>query len=110
MICGAETPVTSKGFEYIELVGQKVRLRPTAAADATPAYRLIHGNQNILQWLCWNGPQDRQELAHTYNHRWPDEMRQGRKYFFALEAKEKSGINCCINARWNTQPPPMVVC
>ncbi|MGA3094307.1 MAG: hypothetical protein ABSD79_02855 [Dehalococcoidales bacterium] len=52
MSCGAEVKPHNTGFEYVELVGQKVRLRTTNAEDAQEGFRLIHGNRDILKWLC----------------------------------------------------------
>jgi len=100
MSCSAETRLHNLAFDYVELVGQKVRLRPTTTADAARAYKLIHGNQDILKWLCWGGPKNKKELAETYGVRWPEEMRQGTKYSFAIEEKDKPGfIIGCIDAR-----------
>ena len=92
MSCGAETKIHNKGFEYIELAGQKVRLRPTTAADAKIGFKLVHNNRDILKWLCWSGPKDRNELAETYGVRWPQEMREGTKYSFAVEERDNPGI------------------
>jgi ribosomal-protein-alanine N-acetyltransferase len=104
MSCGADKPVANKGFDYIELTGSKIRLRSTAAGDATRAYELIGDNQNILRWLCWNGPKDEAELAETYGKRWPEEMRRGIKYSFAIEEITKPGIIGCIDARVGKDP------
>ncbi len=100
MSCGAEVKPHNLGFEYIELVGQKVRLRPTTAEDARQGYKLVHNNHDILKWLCWGGPKDRNELAETYGIRWPQEMREGTKYSFAIEEKDNPGVFIgCADAR-----------
>jgi ribosomal-protein-alanine N-acetyltransferase len=92
MNCGAEAKPHNLGFEYIELAGEKVRLRPTTAEDAKQGYKLIHNNRDILKWLCWSGPRDREELVETYGMRWPQEIREGSKYSFAIEEKDKPGV------------------
>ena len=92
MNCGAEAKPHNLGFEYIELTGEKVRLRPTTAEDAKQGYKLVHNNPEILKWLCWGGPKDGDELAETYGTRWPLEMREGTKYSFAIEEKNKPGV------------------
>jgi len=108
MSCSAETRPHNLGFEYIELVGQKVRLRPTAAADAVHAFALIHNNQDILKWLCWDGPKSQLELAETYGSRWPQAMRQGTQYAFAIEEKNNPGVIAgCIDARILLYPQQM---
>lgn len=55
MNCGAEDKLHNLGFQYVELVGEKVRLRPTTAKDARQGYKLVHNNRDILKWLCWGG-------------------------------------------------------
>lgn len=92
MSCGAESKLHNLGFEYVELVGQKVRLRTTTADDARNGYRLIHDNQEILKWLCWSGPKDADEMKATYGMRWPQELREGTKYAFAIEEKTHPGV------------------
>lgn len=104
MSCGAEGTPHNQGFDSVELVGRKVRLRPTCAQDAPQAFSLIHENQDILKWLCWNGPKDKEELAQTYGTRWPEEMRAGTKYPFAIEEKDKPGLIGCIDARISKDP------
>ena len=52
MSCGAEAKPRNLGFEYIELAGERVRLRPTQASDAKQGYKLVHNNRDILKWLC----------------------------------------------------------
>jgi len=92
MSCGAEAKPHNLGFEYIELSGEKVRLRPTAAKDARQGYKLVHNNRDILKWLCWAGPKDQKELEETYGMRWPQEMREGTKYSFAIEENNNPGV------------------
>jgi RimJ/RimL family protein N-acetyltransferase len=92
MNCVVEAKPHNLGFEYIELSGEKVRLRPTTAGDAKTGFKLIHNNRDILKWLCWNGPKDQDELKETYGVRWPQDMREGNKYSFAIEEVSKPGV------------------
>jgi ribosomal-protein-alanine N-acetyltransferase len=85
MSCGAETTIRNRGFEYIELVGEKVRLRTSKSEDARAGYELVHHNRDILKWLCWKGPKDRVELEATYGITWPRDAREGTKYAFSVE-------------------------
>ena len=91
MSCNADAKPRNKGFEYIELVGEMVRLRPTTADDAKQGYKLVHNNHDILKWLCWDGPKDRNEMAETYGTHWPQALHEGTKYSFAIEEKDSSG-------------------
>jgi RimJ/RimL family protein N-acetyltransferase len=97
MSCSAESKPRNLGFEYVELVGEKVQLRPTTGDDAPVAYKLIHDNREILRWLCWAGPKDRAELIQTYGTHWPQALHEGTKYSFAIEEKDSSGtfIGAC---------------
>jgi RimJ/RimL family protein N-acetyltransferase len=89
----------NRGFQYMELAGTRVRLRPTTTEDAATAFPLIHRREPILRWLIWGGPRTRQELAVTYTWRWPREMRQGLAYAFAIEELDRPGLIGCIDAR-----------
>ncbi len=92
MSCNSESKPRGQGFESIELAGQKVRLRPTNAADAPVAWKLIHHNHDILKWLCWSGPECLDDLVETYADRWPRQMREGEKYSFAIEEIDNPGL------------------
>jgi ribosomal-protein-alanine N-acetyltransferase len=92
MICGVETKPCNLGFEYIEFTGEKVRIRPTTYDDAKQGFKLIHNNRAILKWLCWSGPKDKNDLAETYGVRWPQEIKAGTKYSFAIEEKSNPGV------------------
>jgi ribosomal-protein-alanine N-acetyltransferase len=108
MSCGTETKPHNLGFEYIEHVGQKVRLRPTTSDDAAQGFKLLYNNQDILKWLIWDGPKSRHELAETYGIRWPQEMRAGTKYSLAIEEKTNPGVIIgCIDARILLYPQQM---
>jgi len=80
--------VHNLGFDDIEVTGAVVKLRPLSAADADPAWDLIHDNRDILKWLLWDGPTDKEELAKTWGERWPEEMHRGTSYRLAIEPLE----------------------
>jgi [ribosomal protein S5]-alanine N-acetyltransferase len=104
MSSGSESAPANQGFDDVQLVGKLVRLRPTRASDAALAYPLIHDNQHILRWLIWTGPASQKELAHTYGIDWPEKLRAGTKYPFAIEQATRPGFMGCIDARPLSHP------
>jgi [ribosomal protein S5]-alanine N-acetyltransferase len=80
------------GFDDIEVTGTRVKLRPVSIADVEPAWELIHDNREILKWLLWDGPAKKDELLVTFRDRWPEEMRQGQSYHFAIESTGEPGF------------------
>ena len=85
------------GFERVELVGDKVRLRPAVAEDAAEAYRLVTDDR-ILRWLIWDGPDAETDMADSFQ-RWQGQLCRGEDYHFAIERRDESGIIGCISAR-----------
>jgi hypothetical protein len=79
MISSTNSKPHNLRFEYIELAGEKVRLRPTTADDAERAFKILYNNQEILKWLCWDGPPSDKEIADTYGIRWPLGMKEGTR-------------------------------
>ncbi|PPD57947.1 GNAT family N-acetyltransferase [Dehalogenimonas etheniformans] len=96
--------VHNLGFEDVEICGQSVKLRPLSEADAEPAWELIHDNREILKWLLWDGPSDKAELARTWQERWPEEMRRGLSYHFAIEPLETPGFVGAITIKLPYHP------
>lgn len=90
------------GFDRVELVGEKVRLRPTTGEDATDAYRLVR-DEAVLRWLLWDGPADEAELSGTFR-RWQTELKTGESYNFSIERVEEPGLIGCIGPRLVTHP------
>lgn len=90
------------GFERVELVGDKVRLRPAVVADVGPAYRLVTDDR-ILDWLLWDGPDTEEELTGSFE-RWRGQLRRGEGYNFAIERLSEPGIVGCISARLVKHP------
>jgi len=90
------------GFEYIELVGHTVRLRPVREDDAADAYHLVTDDK-VLANLAWDGPANEAGIAGTYR-RWEKEMVSGESYCFAIERVGPSGMVGCIDARFPRHP------
>jgi len=90
------------GFEYIELVGDKVQLRPIREADAADAYRLL-SDDAVLANLAWDGPASEAEIAGTYHHL-EGELKSGESYCFAIESIDVPGLLGCIDARFPRHP------
>ena len=90
------------GFEYIELVGDKIRLRPIEVSDATDAYSLLTDDA-VLANLAWNGPASEAEIAETYT-RWQAEFRAGENCCLAIERADKTGLVGGIDVRFPRHP------
>ncbi len=90
------------GFEHIELLGEKVRLRPIREADAPDAYRLV-ADEAVLANLAWDGPASEAEIADTYQ-RWVTEMKAGEACHLAIERADKTGLIGCIDVRFPRHP------
>ncbi len=90
------------GFERVELVGEKVRLRPAVVADAGPAYQLVTDDR-ILRWLLWDGPDAEADMLRVFG-RWEEQLRFGEGYQFAIERLDESGIIGCIGPRLVEHP------
>jgi ribosomal-protein-alanine N-acetyltransferase len=90
------------GFNHIELVGDKVRLRPIRESDAADAYRLL-SDDAVVANLAWDGPSGEAEIAGTYQ-RLEGELKSGESYCFAIERVDLSGLLGCIDARFPRHP------
>jgi RimJ/RimL family protein N-acetyltransferase len=99
----------NQGYDFIELVGRQVRLRPTVATDAQRGYEFTWENEPILKWLFWKGPMTREELAETFGAKWPVEMQAGTKYSFAIEEISQPGLIGVIDARIEKHPRQLEV-
>ena len=67
----------------LRLEGRVCALRPLRSEDATVAFPLIHGQQEILEWLVWRGPESVAELEDFYAH-WRAIGRAGCNYHLAV--------------------------
>ena len=90
------------GFEQINIVGDKVRLRPVRSGDARVAYSLLT-NDAILSNLAWDGPASEKEVRETYQ-RWAEQLKTGDYYPFAIERADQSGLMGCIDIRFSRHP------
>jgi RimJ/RimL family protein N-acetyltransferase len=97
--------VSPKRFSYVELAGDKVRLRPVQPEDAPTAYPLARDDR-VTRTLSWEGPTSVQELAEYY--RGPAMPRQRQdgslEYSFAIERLGVPGIVGSIGARPRSHP------
>jgi len=97
-------PVRTPGFEYIEMAGKKVRLRPTTAGDAERAFTLLTTEPDFTRFMLWNGPESVAELSDTYGKCWPEEMRSGKGCALAIEEAHQPGIIGSIHLRPTQYP------
>jgi ribosomal-protein-alanine N-acetyltransferase len=92
----------SVGFSHIDIVGEKVRLRPIRATDAKAAYRLVK-NEAVLSNLAWDGPRDEEELRNTYRQ-WEEEIKTGESCSLVIEHVDRTGLIGCIGIRFPRHP------
>ena len=92
----------SVGFSHIDIVGEKVRLRPVMATDAGAAYRLVK-NEAVLATMAWDGPVDEGELRDTYA-RWEEEIKTGENHYLAIERADQPGLIGNITVRFPRHP------
>ena len=90
------------GFSHIDILGEKVRLRPVRAADAGAAYHLVK-NEAVVSTLVWDGPKNEKEIRNTYR-RWEGEMENGENCHLAIEQPEQPGLIGCIDIRFPGHP------
>lgn len=92
----------STGFDRVELIGDKVRLRPARPTDAADAYRLVI-DEAVLSRLLWDGPANEAEMSGTFQ-RWQGELKAGESYSFAIERVEEPALIGCIGPRLVAHP------
>lgn len=90
------------GFSHIDIVGEKVRLRPISAADARAAYRLVK-NEAVLSAMAWDGPTNEEELRNTYCQ-WEEEIRTGESYNLTIERANQPDLIGCVGIRFPRHP------
>jgi RimJ/RimL family protein N-acetyltransferase len=90
------------GFNHIELVGDKITLRPIRESDATDAYNLVT-DEAILSCLAWDGPSSQEAISETY-HWWEAELNTGTYYCLAIERIEQPGLIGCIDVSFPWHP------
>lgn len=92
----------SVGFSHIDILGEKVRLRPVMSTDAGAAYRLVK-NEAVLATMAWDGPVDEGELRDTYT-RWEEEIKTGENHYLAIERADRPGLIGNITVRFPRHP------
>ncbi len=90
------------GFNHLDILGRKIRLRPTRAADTEAVYNLIT-NEAILSNLAFAGPANEEELLNSYR-RWEKEIKTGENYSLAIERLDQPGSIGCINISFPRHP------
>ncbi|MSP78234.1 MAG: N-acetyltransferase [Dehalococcoidia bacterium] len=94
-----------KTFKNIEMLGERVRLRPLRPEDAVLAYALVRDGQ-VTRILGWDGPADEQEMQHTYASVGLPSQGQGQSttYSFAIERLEDAMFMGSIAVRLRPSP------
>lgn len=88
----------SIGFKHINILGDRVRLRPMSATDTQVAYHLLTDDA-ILSQLEWDGPANEGEIFDTYSQ-WEAELKNGQSYHLAIERLDHPGLIGCIGVRF----------
>jgi len=97
-----DSEIMPVGFNHIDIVGDKVRLRSARPTDAADAYRLVT-DEAILSNLAWDGPANEEELLNTYQQ-WEEEMKNGESYHLAIERANETVFIGCIDIRFPRHP------
>jgi RimJ/RimL family protein N-acetyltransferase len=87
----------------VELLGERVRLRPAAAGDAPAAFAALHRREPILRWLLWDGPEDEAELARHYGE-WLRPGERGDDLLLALEERASGAFAGMLSLRFAGHP------
>ncbi len=86
-------------FAHVELVGERVRLRPPRPNDALTAFEMFRDDR-VTERLAWDGPTSVEEVEAWYaDTRIPGARPSGAlEYLFAIELRESPGILGSIGA------------
>ncbi len=87
---GSDSVPPARRLAGLELCGERVRLRPHRREDASAAFALLAGADEILRWLVWDGPARAGELEEYYAN-WQIEGPHGPELRLALEERA-SGV------------------
>lgn len=79
-----------KTFSRIDILGEKIRLRPIRVSDSKAAYRLMK-NEAVHVNLAGEGPASEEELLNTFRRR-EEEMKTGQSCYLAIELADQPGI------------------
>lgn len=90
------------GFDRIDILGEKVRLRVARSTDAEQAYKLVK-NEAVLSTIAWDGPADEAEMRETYR-RWQREVKSGQSHNLTIESADKAVLIGSIGLRFPRHP------
>jgi RimJ/RimL family protein N-acetyltransferase len=82
-----------------ELSGEVVRLRAHRSSDGPAAYALLAGQDEILRWLVWDGPNSPEELSEHYQ-RWCLEGDGGPDLRLAIEDRASGALAGSLSLRF----------
>jgi ribosomal-protein-alanine N-acetyltransferase len=87
----------------VDLVGERVRLRPHRSEDAATAFELIARRDEILRWLVWDGPSSPEELAEYYA-RWLSASDGAPDLRLAIEERASGALAGSLSIRFAGHP------
>lgn len=87
----------------LELSGERARLRRHRPEDAPAAFALLAGQEAILRWLLWDGPESEEELASYYGGTRAREL-DGDSLHLALEERATGALAGSFSLRFSGQP------
>ena len=87
----------------LELSGERARLRPHRPEDAPAAFALLAGQEAILRWLVWDGPESEEELASYYSGTRAREL-DGDSLHLALEERATGALAGSFSLRFSGHP------
>lgn len=86
-------------LEEAVLTGERVVLRPLALDDVETAFAMLHGCEDILKWLVWDGPDTPADLQRAYGS-WVQAGGDGHDYHFAVCERESGEFAGSIGPRF----------
>ncbi|MEZ6015786.1 MAG: GNAT family N-acetyltransferase [Planctomycetota bacterium] len=96
-------PASPHVLSDLVLEGEHLRLRPLRSDDADPAFPLVFRERRVLDWLCWQGPGDLDELREDYA-RWRVVTPAGANYRFAVLARADEEFLGTVSLRFVDHP------
>jgi RimJ/RimL family protein N-acetyltransferase len=93
----------TRRLQHAELEGQRVTLVPVDESYAPRAFDYLRGNDAILRWLVWDGPERLADLQESYR-RWVTPSEQGDNYHFAILERSTGTFLGCIGPRFAGHP------
>jgi ribosomal-protein-alanine N-acetyltransferase len=87
----------------VDLVGEHARLRGHRREDASAAFALLAGQDEILRWLVWDGPTTPAELAEYYR-RWAIAGDGGHDLRLAIEDRASGALAGSLSLRFAGHP------